>query len=340
MIERVAEAVWHGKGPLASAARLALAPAGAAYGAAVALRNALYRRGLLRTVPPAIPALSVGNLTVGGTGKTPVSAWFARELRAAGARPAIILRGYGGDEPLVHQRICPGIPVVVEPDRAAGVARAARAGATVAVLDDAFQHRRLRRHVDVVLVSADSDARIRRLLPAGRWREPLCSLRRASLVVITRKAASEVETERTVTLVRSAAPALPLAVVHLTLGALHRADMDAEIPLSSIAGQRVLAVAAVGDPRAFIRQLTAAGAVVRPAIFRDHYQFSATDAARLAASLAEGEMPVCTLKDAVKLAVHWPRVAPPLWYVSQRPVVERGREAIDGVISRLLRARV
>ena len=339
MIERVAAAVWEDEGGAARAARLALTPAAAAYGATMALRNELYRRGVLRSVAPPIPVVSIGNLTVGGTGKTPVSAWLADELRARGARPAVVLRGYGGDEPLVHRRLHPTIPVVVSPDRAAGVTRAARLGATVAVLDDAFQHRRLRRDVDVVLVSADADGRTRRLLPAGPWREPMTAVRRASIAIVTRKAATPADAERTAAAVRSAAPAVPIAVTHLALGGLRRADTDEERPLAAVAGRRVLAVAAVGDPRAFARQLAATGAVVRTAVFADHYRFGAADAERLAASLADGETAVCTLKDAVKLAAHWPRAAPPLWYVSQRVVVECGQDAIDGAISALLRAR-
>lgn len=339
MVERFAAALWHGGGPIARAGRAALAPASLAYGTAVALRNGLYRHGALRATAPALPALSVGNLTVGGTGKTPIAAWFAEELRRAGERPAVVLRGYGGDEPVVHERLHPNIPVVVCADRAAGVRRAAALGATVAVLDDAFQHRRLRRDVDVVLVSADADVHARRLLPAGPWREPLSSVRRASLLVVTRKAATADEADRTANVVRGVAPQLPVAVVYLSLGSLHRADVEQEMPVSAIAERRVLAIAAVGDPRAFVRQLEAAGAIVRAALFGDHHPFGAADAARLAASLGHAETAVCTLKDAVKLAAHWPRAAPPLWYVSQRVVVERGREAIDDALRSLPRAR-
>src|SRR5690242_15793153 len=98
----------------------------------------LYDTGVFASHDPAIPAVSVGNVTVGGTGKTPVAAWIATELVERGARPAIVLRGYGDDEPLVHARLNPNVPVIVAADRVAGIAQARDTGATIAVLDDAF----------------------------------------------------------------------------------------------------------------------------------------------------------------------------------------------------------
>ena len=102
-------------------------------------------------------------------------------MAARGAQPAVVLRGYGEDEPLVHERLNPSIPVIVNPDRARAVALAAARGATIAVLDDAFQHRAIRRDADLVLVSADRWTPDVRVLPAGPWREPLTALRRATL---------------------------------------------------------------------------------------------------------------------------------------------------------------
>ena len=162
----VVERIWWGDDALARAARLALAPLEGAYRGVIALRGSLYDAGLLPARQTAVPAISVGNLSVGGTGKTPVAAFVASELRARGGKPAIVLRGYGGDEPLVHATLNPGVPVVVSPDRVAGVAEARVLGADVAVLDDAFQHRRAERWADVVLISADRWTDDRRLLPA------------------------------------------------------------------------------------------------------------------------------------------------------------------------------
>jgi len=328
--------LWFGGGAPARAGRILLAPVSAVYRAAVAARGALYDAGVLRTTAGAIPALSVGNLTVGGTGKTPVAAWFAAEFAARGARPAIVLRGYGGDEPLVHGALNAGVPVVVDPDRVRGVARAAADGADVAVLDDAFQHRRAARAVDVVLVSADRWPGRVRLLPAGPFRERPEALRRASLVIITAKAAGPGAIARVREAVHQAAPGVPLAVMRLGLGPL-RHDAGGERPLASLRGAAVLAISAIGDPAAFAAQLAATGASVRTRIFPDHHAFSAADAESLAPSLAE--LPVCTLKDYVKLGPLWPRGAPALWYVSQHSTVEDGRASLDEAIATILRAR-
>ena len=139
-----AERVWYGDDAIASTLRAALMPAERIFGGIVGARDILYDAGWLPARETPIPAVSVGNLTVGGTGKTPMAAWMARGLAARGGRPAMILRGYGEDEPLVHRELNPDVPVIVGADRVAAVAEAAARGATVAVLDDAFQHRALR----------------------------------------------------------------------------------------------------------------------------------------------------------------------------------------------------
>ena len=336
------ERVWFGEGAGERAARVALLPLELAYGAVVAVRNALYDRGVATVHETAVPAVSVGNLTVGGTGKTPVAAWIAAELQSRGLRPALVLRGYGDDEPLVHTRLNPRVPVVVAADRVTGVARArADHHATVAVLDDAFQHRRARREADVVLLSADRwTGRRPHLLPAGPWREPLRALRRASLVVVTRKAATPARAEEALRAALAAAPGVPSAVVHLAPGDLQRVTPGGDatsLPLDALAGARVLAVSAVGDAAAFHAQLVAAGAVLDPppAAYPDHHPFSSADAERLARDGERAQLVVCTLKDAVKLAPLWPRAGAPLWYVSQRVVLERGRESMDRLLARV-----
>jgi tetraacyldisaccharide 4'-kinase len=341
MVEpRTLERLWWGNGPAARLARAALRPLEAVYAGAMLVRGALYDAGILPSRDPVLPTVSIGNLSVGGTGKTPLAAWTIAELARRGARPAIVLRGYGADEPLVHAILNPAVPVVVEADRVHGVARAAVMGADIAVLDDAFQHRRARRAADVVLVSTEQWQRSRRLLPAGPWREPLGALRRASLTIVTRRTATPVEAQRVADDLRVAAPAVPAAVVLLALDTLHDATQaHRTLPLSALSGSRTLAVAAIGDPQSFLRQLREAGAAVRSAVYPDHFRFGPADAMRVAADVRRDELVVCTLKDAVKLAPHWPREATPLWYVSQRVVVEQGSEAIRAVLDSVLRAR-
>jgi tetraacyldisaccharide 4'-kinase len=340
MSDGASERVWYGASASAGAARVALAPFAALFGAAAALRGALYDAGFLHAHRATIPVVSIGNLTVGGTGKTPFAAWFAAELAARGAHPAIVMRGFGDDEPLVHQRLSPAVPVIVDPDRVAGVARAAAGGADIAVLDDAFQHRRAARDADIVLVSADRWPDRARLLPAGPFRERPAALRRATLAVVTAKAATADQVARVRAAITAAAPAVPQAVVRLALGDLRGGAGGEEIrPLGSLRDVPVLGISAVGDPAAFGAQLAAAGARVSLRSFDDHHAFTAEDARSLAASLFAAMTPVCTLKDYVKLAPLWPRQAPALWYVSQRSAVEEGRAALDALILSLLRAR-
>lgn len=334
------EELWRSDSFAARAARALLLPAERAMAGVVAVRNTLYDRGTLAAHPTAIPAVSVGNLTVGGTGKTPVSAWIAQRLAERGAAPALVLRGYGDDEPLVHAVLNPSIPVVVSPDRVRGVADAAARGADVAVLDDAFQHRRVARAADMVLVAADGWSIPRRLLPSGPWREPLEALRRADLAVITSKAASDTEIQAARLAITHAAPDTPIAGMTLDLGELLRfGDPGARLSLGGLSGASVLAIAAVGNPDAFFVQLRRAGASVAARGFPDHHRFTREEVQQLAKLAPRGGMAICTLKDAVKLAPLWPADAPALWYVSQPVRVGWGAELFDRLMDALLARR-
>lgn len=328
------ERMWAADGPAA----WALTPLSWLFRAATGARNALFDLGVLRAHDLGLPTISVGNLSVGGTGKTPVAAWVAQSLMARGARPAILLRGYGDDEPLVHARLTPGIPVIADPDRVRGAAAARAAGATVLVLDDAFQHRRAKRDVDLVLVAAEQRL-AHRLLPAGPLREGRGALRRATMVVVTRKSASADEAAAAAALWTGFAGAPPAAVVALTPGPLQPADpqsAEPAVPATALVGRQILAISAIGDPSAFEAQLSAQGARVDGARYPDHHPFSDREIAELVARAGHAAMPVCTLKDAVKLGGRWPRQAPPLWYLSQAVVVERGSDLLDGAFRRLV----
>jgi tetraacyldisaccharide 4'-kinase len=301
----------------------------------------LYDAGVLATHDPVLPTLSVGNVTVGGTGKTPVAAWIATQLLERGQRPAIVLRGYGEDEPLVHARLNPTVPVIVAPDRVAGIAMARDAGATVALLDDGFQHRRVSRAADLVLVSADRWSSSRHLLPAGPWREPLGALRRATIILVTRKAATEAEVDSVNSALSIAAPRVPRSTLRLEPAALRRVsavgDDEAHRPLSDVSRRTIRVITAIGDPRAFVRQLQALGGHVQADIYPDHHHFESEEIARFARSIPYDGLAVCTLKDAVKLAARWPREAPTLWYVSQRVSVERGLGGVEHILDEITR---
>jgi tetraacyldisaccharide 4'-kinase len=333
------ERVWYGTDGFARAARVALAPVERLFAGVSGLRTLLYDAGWVKGAAPPIPVVSVGNLTVGGTGKTPVAAWIARWLRDHGASPAVIMRGYGSDEPAVHRALNPDVEVVLDADRRRAVAEVVRRGVDIAVLDDAFQHRQLKRTVDIVLISADRWQSEVHLLPAGPWREPLSALRRADLVIVTRKAAGPAVVEEVHDALSRIAPRVPRVSVHLAADELVRVDGTERAPLSTLRGERVTVVAAIADPAAFVRQLESCGARVDPMVYRDHHEFETADIERIVSSASGSARVICTLKDAVKLRESWPRAAPTLWYVSQRVIVERGVGGIEQLLEAALRAR-
>jgi tetraacyldisaccharide 4'-kinase len=316
--------------------RALLTPAEAIYRVVVAARGKLYDSGIFRPEDFSVPVVSIGNLSVGGTGKTPVAAWFTSRLSAKGMKPGVVLRGYGGDETIVHQRLNERAPVVAAVDRVRGIREAIAQGVDVVVLDDAFQHRRAARDADVVLVNADAWSGLPRLLPAGPWREPLRSATRATLVIITRKIASRATVDDVRRALANAAPRVPVATAYLAPGDLRSTATGQTLPLHVLQGADLTAIAAIAHPDSFFKQLTELGAVVRPHSFSDHHAFTRREARDLAASASSSDFVVCTLKDAVKLESLWPAEAGSLWYVSQRLRIEDGHDHIERLLDDLV----
>lgn len=333
------ERVWYDDSIGPRLGRAALWPAERLYAAAIRVRAAMYDHGVLATRDAPIPVLSIGNVSVGGTGKTPVSAWAVARLRERGARPAVVLRGYGDDEPLVHELLNPGTTVVRDADRERGAHAALDAGADCVVLDDGFQHRRLARTADWVLVSAERFGRSTHMLPAGPLREPPDALARADVAIVTRKVATVDEADAVAQRIGSTT-GLSTAVMHLAPSAIVDARDGTVRTLDSVRQARIVAVAAVGEPETFFSQLRDVGArIVDGMAFRDHHAYTSADVARLLQAAAAADAVVCTLKDAVKLAPQWPARAVPLWYVSQRAEVERGAHLLDASLALILAAR-
>jgi tetraacyldisaccharide 4'-kinase len=323
--------------PGGAVASAALLPLEAAFRGASALRNRAYDAGLLRAHAATVPVVSVGNLVVGGAGKTPVAAWLAGRLLAWGRRPAIAMRGYGGDEVLLHRELNPDVPVFIDARRIRAAAAAAAAGRDVVVLDDGFQHRALARDLDLVLVPAESWTRAPRLLPRGRWREPPGALTRAHVVAVTRKTAISGAAAAVCEEVGRLAPGalvLQCALMPDRLSPLHGGA--ASRPLASLAGASVLALAAIARPAPFVAHLLDAGAEVEAVLHADHYPYGAGDAAALLARAA-GRPLVTTRKDAVKLR---PLLSPEAdaWVLDQTVEIEHGLEALDGALRRALEA--
>jgi tetraacyldisaccharide 4'-kinase len=276
--------------------RTALAPLEWAYGLGVALRGIAFDRGLMPSTAGPIPVVSIGNLTVGGTGKTPVTAWLVRGLADMNRRPAIVTRGYGADEVALHRRWNPDVPVIVTKWKLDGVRQAATAGADVAILDDGFQHRRLRRDLDVVLIAAEQPFPAP-LLPRGPFREPPSALRRADIVCITRKTASPDSVSRATAEVGRVHPSAPK--VHIELAPAGWTSLDGTA--SSVPPGDTLTVASVAQPRtveALVAQLT--GHDTELLAYRDHHEYTRSDAESVR-ERARGRTIVATEKDAVKL---------------------------------------
>lgn len=275
-----------------------LQPAEMAFRTVVTLRNAGYARGWLPTHESPLPTLSVGNLTVGGSGKTPFAAWVVGWLRETGRRPAVVIRGYGTDEIAVHRDLNPGIEVLAGGDRLASVREAADRGADCVVLDDGFQHRRLGRDVDVVLIAAEQFGESRALLPRGPWREPLASIDRADAVVVTRKSAGRAEAERIAS--HLAASGRPASTVHLEAAEITTVGGEGRSSIELLRGRSLLAVTSIARPDLFVNQLRETGADVDGLFFPDHHHFDRGDEAAIR-KRSRGREVVMTGKDAVKL---------------------------------------
>ena len=272
-------------------ASVALAIPAGLFAVAVRARNLWYDRPRnVRRAP--VPVISVGNLTVGGTGKTPLVAWIAARVQAAGVVPAVVSRGYGGtagtgplvvstgegprvnaracgDEPHLLARSLKGVIVVVGSKRIEGARAAAAAGAGAVVLDDGFQHRRLARDLDIVLLDARAPFADRRLLPWGSLRESPGALARAQLVVLTRVPEGDAAT-RSIEAVRSTGYSGPI------VRAGHRASGFTDVHgTARTAPPRALAFCGIADPGLFRESLTAAGVTIAGFhAFRDHQPYT------------------------------------------------------------------
>lgn len=276
--------------------RLLLLPAEWFFRLGVAVRDRRYRPGSGRVRRASIPVISIGNLSVGGTGKTPLAAWVVRALARGGGRPVLVSRGYGRDELLLHRRWNPDVPVIAEPDRHAGVTRGAAEEATIAVLDDGFQHRGLERDVDLVLVAAE-EGLPGALLPRGPFREPVAALARAAGVIVTRKEASAADAIRLAERIGLTAGDAIVARVHLCPGTPAPLRGAARPPPDG----PVVVATGVARPESVRAGAVALGYDVADLVsFPDHHEFDRDDVVAIEA-VAGGRTVLVTEKDAVKL---------------------------------------
>ena len=282
---------WERRGWLSALLR----PAAGLFAAAAAMRRTAYRKGWARSCSAGAPVVIVGNISVGGTGKTPITGWLAQALAEAGCKPAIVSRGYGGrrqdtpvrvtplsdagevgDEPvmLAKQVEC---PVWVSIDRAGAARRAVAEGAEIVLSDDGLQHYRMARDMEICVVDGDRGLGNGLRLPAGPLRESSRRLREVDEV-----------------LVQGMQSEFPGLKFELRIDRAVRLDGAREQPLTAFAGRRVLALAGVGVPQRFHAALRAQGLEVEPVRVPDHGRVS------LPALLKRGLPVIMTAKDAVK----------------------------------------
>jgi tetraacyldisaccharide 4'-kinase len=308
------------------------------YGGAVRFRNYLYDKGLLETKKLPCPVVSVGNLTVGGTGKTPMVILLANLLQKKGYRPAVLSRGYAGrnrqksnvitdgqnillgpddagDEPFLIAASTSGVPVLTGRDRySAGKHALDRLGANVLVLDDAFQHRQVFRDMNILLLDAERPFENGCILPRGPLREPSSSLKRADLIVLTR-ADEKIPSTFNLDLDREF-PEIPvfkarhrpegLCKIHFPYpGGRDERKGETTLPPDFLRGKRVFAFAGIAHPQSFRKTIESLGAeVVAFKTYPDHHHYTPADMEDILKVSRDdtAEIILTTEKDGVKLA--------------------------------------
>jgi tetraacyldisaccharide 4'-kinase len=296
--------------------------------------------GLRRPTRVPWPVLSIGALTAGGAGKTPVTRWLARELHRRGESPAILTRGYSsgggpeprvvdprtpdvardGDEPVLLARTLPGVPVIVGADRARGAHVAGGRGAKILLLDDGFQHRRLARDFDLVLWDRRSERARGALLPAGPLREAESALRRADAVLLVDRGDGPPGAPRAQS---------PAGAIRLVVGAWQ--EISRETPIHAISG--------IADPEAFERALVRLGLPLRGATrYADHHPFTAVEIGRAAARAAE--QGAALLATTAKDWMRWPRRGEvPVPAVFDLDVEGDAGQLVEGILTAIRRKR-
>ncbi len=332
------------RGPAAAALRGLLRVAETPYSLAVRYRNRRYDRGGAEIHNVGVPVISVGNLTLGGTGKTPVVKWLTRRLQDLGASVVLLSRGYGAatgeqnDEARELAQTLPNVPHLQNRDRVSAARQAiSQFLPNVFILDDGFQHRRLARDLDIVLLDALEPFGFEHVFPRGTLREPLAGLGRADVICLSR--ADAVSADERDAIRRRAAQLAPAAVwceiAHVPSGILNCEGVSE--PLEHLRGKRLAAFCAIGNPAGFRHTLASVGCeVVAWREFADHHIFSDAELAELETVARESgaDCLVCTQKDLVKIPKK-PHSDMPLWAVTIEIQFLAGQEKLEAMLERI-----
>ena len=272
------------------------------YGLAVKLIDLAYRSGLRKKRRVPVPVISVGNLTLGGTGKTPFAIFLADHFTAAGRKPAVLTRGYGGDESRMLKDELADVPVVVGQDRVRSALWAASAGSDVVILDDAFQHRRIARDLDILMLDGARPFGNRHLFPRGTLREPASAIERADMLVLTKtdRISSAERESLAEDLARSGKP----VILTRYRPTFFNDVTGAAYPPEFFRGKKVCLVSGIADADYFARMIEQLGAeITARRDHGDHHRYTRADVSAISGDLAAGgaEAVVVTRKDHVKL---------------------------------------
>lgn len=284
------------------------------YGVVAKLRNLSFDVGLRRSRQIDVPVISIGNLTTGGTGKTPLVATVVRTLQEIGRRPGIVSRGYkadqsgGNDEKQVLDRLCPGVPHVQSPDRIfASRKLLGEQSVDVIVLDDAFQHRKIHRDLDIAVFDATNPFGFGYVLPRGLLREYLSGLKRSQLAIVTRAGSvSDPERKKIDNVIAKCNPSLSSRTLHCDFQPTMLLSVDGDrADLNTVDGMDVAVMTAIGNPEAFLETCRSFGArVVVTRFFPDHHHFTQDELQSVVsdAKSAGATIVLTTLKDLVKIS--------------------------------------
>jgi tetraacyldisaccharide 4'-kinase len=334
------------RGFSASALRGLLRVGEVPYTLAIGIRNRRYDRGGTSVHRVNVPVIGVGNVTLGGTGKTPMVKWLAQTFENLGARVAIVSRGYGAaagqqnDEALELAQALPNVPHVQNRDRVAAAREAiGKFDPQVLVLDDGFQHRRLARDLDIVLLDALEPFGFEHVFPRGTLREPLAGLARADVICLSR--ADAVPPSERDSIKRRVAKLAPQAIwCELAHAASHLINFSGETqPREYLAGKRVAAFCGIGNPAGFRHTLSATGCDIAAwREFPDHYAYARSDLSelRVSAIADSAQFVVCTQKDLVKVQQDWLGDVP-VWAVAIEMQILSGKESLEKLLERVVR---